>query len=291
MILSIEALNAVSSRLLAFTSFFLHVFSSAVEGTIIFVHVDVPVSDGDVTGIEVTPTEVIQDKGSSEKGNSKVSTAGATKDDEEQRGTDWQWMKKFARQGMKRKGQKAMSEAKSSNRVYWNDPSDYEEGFDTQKEMKEVSKESGAKRKKSLPRKSTRGTVKRQKIEEDAEKEDLKGYLDIVPRDDAAEDVESLSTKYPIMDWKTCVLTESFHASLRKDSVSGQKDNDLMLWRFVILHILLMQNGIAIHMFTEKKCPLSQEMISRMLSKRLEVDHESTQAYELLKFIRSQVQK
>ncbi|GJW68690.1 hypothetical protein Tco_0123114 [Tanacetum coccineum] len=49
--------------------------------------------------------------------------------------------------------------------------------------MKEVSKESGAKRKKSLPRKSTRSTVKRQKMEEDAEKEDLKGYLDIVPRE------------------------------------------------------------------------------------------------------------
>ncbi|GJW78188.1 hypothetical protein Tco_0139870 [Tanacetum coccineum] len=236
----------MSIRLLAFTSFFLHVFSSAVEGTIIFVPVDVLVSDGDVIGIVfsnsitsrlkflkaqaqiplVDPHALInslpckeyvklsdaevQEKASNE--TEPISTASeVSSDDEEQRGTDWQWMKKFARQGMKRKGQKAMSEAKSSNRVYWNDPSDYEEGFDTQKEMKEVSKESGAKRKKSLPRKSTRGTVKRQKMEEDAEKEDLKGYLDIVPRDDAAEDVESLSTKYPIVDWKTCVLTESFH--------------------------------------------------------------------------------
>ncbi|GJR47314.1 hypothetical protein Tco_1315417 [Tanacetum coccineum] len=85
-----------------------------------------------------------------------------------------------------------------------------EEDVDTQKEMKEVSKESGAKRKKSLPRKSTRSTVKRQKMEEDAEKEELKGYLDIIPREDVAEDVESLSTKYPIVDWKTYTLTENF---------------------------------------------------------------------------------
>ncbi|GKD12489.1 hypothetical protein Tco_1196896 [Tanacetum coccineum] len=63
------------------------------------------------------------------------------------------------------------------------------------------------------------------------------------------------------------------------------------LYDFCGIHILLMQNGIAIHMLTEKKYPLSQEMISKMLNKRLEVDHESTQAYELLKFIRSQVQK
>ncbi|GJY29366.1 hypothetical protein Tco_0405133 [Tanacetum coccineum] len=85
-----------------------------------------------------------------------------------------------------------------------------EEDVDTQKEMKEVSKESGAKRKKSFPRKSKRSTVKRQKMEEDAEKEDLKGYLDIVSKEDVAEDVESLSTMYPIVDWKTCVLTENF---------------------------------------------------------------------------------
>ncbi|GJV61014.1 hypothetical protein Tco_1467114, partial [Tanacetum coccineum] len=36
------------------------------------------------------------------------------------------------------------------------------------------------------------------RMEEDAKKEDLKGYLDIVPREDVAEDVESLSTKYSL---------------------------------------------------------------------------------------------
>ncbi|GKF84908.1 hypothetical protein Tco_0249806, partial [Tanacetum coccineum] len=45
---------------------------------------------------------------------------------------------------------------------------------DAQKEMKEVVKETGAKRKKSLPRK--RSSVKRQKLEEYAEKEELKVF-------------------------------------------------------------------------------------------------------------------
>ncbi|GJU28680.1 hypothetical protein Tco_1167301 [Tanacetum coccineum] len=204
-----------------------------------------------------------------------------------------------------------------------------EEDVDTQKEMKEVSKESGAKRKKSLPRKSTRSTVKRQKMELDDEKEDLKGYLDIVPREDVAEDVESLSTKYPIVDWKTYTLSENFIQDImelyrlvkERYSSSRPEGYDLMLWGdlhtlfepdeeseiwmnqneynliswslcdFCGVHILLMQNGIAIHMLTEKKYPLSQEMLSKMMSKRLEVDHASTQAYELPKFIRSQVQK
>ncbi|GJT51758.1 hypothetical protein Tco_0977915 [Tanacetum coccineum] len=303
---------------------------------------------------EVTPTEVIQDQGSSEKGSAEVSTAGATKGtasevpmvstakenisttgrtvtyrrrseekrtrkdkgkaimtesepkkksekeleqerlsfaeafrlqeqmDEEQRAQITR-DEEIARQWDEEERQRAMSEAKTSKKIDWNDPSviryhalkmkpktiaqarrnmikylknqgtykisdfkgmsyneirpifekvwDFnqhiepidsehgsermkspekieEEDVDTQKEVKEVAKESGAKRKKSLPRK--RSTVKRQKIEIDDEKEDLKVYLDIVPRNYAAEDVESLSTKYPIVDWKTCVLTENF---------------------------------------------------------------------------------
>ncbi|GJR71295.1 hypothetical protein Tco_0083660 [Tanacetum coccineum] len=73
-----------------------------------------------------------------------------------------------------------------------------------------------------------------------------------------------------------------------------QHEYNLLSWRlcdFCGIHILLMNNGLAIHMLTEKKYPLSQEMLSKMLSTRLEVDHESSQAFELLRFIRAQVQK
>ncbi|GJY06046.1 hypothetical protein Tco_0373100 [Tanacetum coccineum] len=170
-----------------------------------------------------------------------------------------------------------------------------------------------------------------------------------------AMDIESLATKYPIVDWKTHVLTENFmyYQIFRADGsfknykifsemlddfdrqdvldlhrlvkarymTSSPEGYDLMLWGDLKIlfepdeedevwknqheynliswrlfdscgiHILLMNNGIAIHMMTEKKYPLNQEMLSRMLSKRLEVDLESTMAYQLLKFIKSQVQK
>ncbi|GJX94352.1 hypothetical protein Tco_0348938 [Tanacetum coccineum] len=227
-----------------------------------------------------------------------------------------------------------------------------EEEVDRQEELKEVVKEPGAKRKNSIPRKSTR---KRQKLEEDAKKEELKGFLDIIPREEVPIEVESISTKFPIVDWKTYVLTETFmyYQVFRGDgssknykilnemleefdrldveelyrlvkerySASRPEGFDLMLWGdlhtlfepneddeiwkdqheykllswrlydFSGIHILLMDNGLAIHMLTEKKYPLSQEMISKMLKKKLEVDHESSQAIELLRFIRSQVQK
>ncbi|GJS19218.1 hypothetical protein Tco_0807355 [Tanacetum coccineum] len=51
--------------------------------------------------------------------------------------------------------------------------------------------------------------------------------------------------------------------------------------------------GICYHMLTEKEyASKSRQRKQRILNKRLVgYDHESTQAYELLKFIRSQVQK
>ncbi|GJV33949.1 hypothetical protein Tco_1394349 [Tanacetum coccineum] len=51
-------------------------------------------------------------------------------------------------------------------------------------------------------------SVKRQKIEDDAEKEVLIAYLDIILGDDEAINDESLSAKYPIIDWKTHALSK-----------------------------------------------------------------------------------
>ncbi|GJS49879.1 hypothetical protein Tco_0600000 [Tanacetum coccineum] len=52
---------------------------------------------------------------------------------------------------------------------------------------------------------------KKHKLEEDndAEKEELRDSMDVVLRDDVAIDVESLATKYSIIDWKTHILNEN----------------------------------------------------------------------------------
>ncbi|GJV77016.1 hypothetical protein Tco_1508600 [Tanacetum coccineum] len=112
----------------------------------------------------------------------------------------WDFNQQFVPMDLEHGTEKMKSPEKSPEKVE-------EEDVATQKEMQEVSKETGAKRKKSIPRKSTR---KRQKMEEDAEKEELKGFLDIIPREEVPIEVESLFTKFPVVDWKTCVLTENF---------------------------------------------------------------------------------
>ncbi|GJR60612.1 hypothetical protein Tco_1502774 [Tanacetum coccineum] len=233
------------------------------------------------------------------------------------------------------------------------EPMDAEHGSEKQKSpAKEKSPEKVMEEEKSIPRKSTR---KRQKLVGDAAVEELKGLLDIIPREEVPIEVESISTKFPIVDWKTYVLTETFMyyqifrgygssknykilSEMLEDfdrqdveelyrlvkerySTSRPEGFDLMLWGdlhtlfepdeddeiwkdqheynllswrlcdFCGIHILLLENRLAIHMLTEKKYPLSQEMLTKMLSRKLEVDHESSQAFELLRFIRSQVQK
>ncbi|GJW72475.1 hypothetical protein Tco_0129392 [Tanacetum coccineum] len=68
-------------------------------------------------------------------------------------------------------------------------------------------------RKKTVARKRTGEklddkSVKRQKIDDDAEKEELRAYLDIILGDDEVVNVESLATKYPLVVEDTCLLLE-----------------------------------------------------------------------------------
>ncbi|GJW97615.1 hypothetical protein Tco_0179423 [Tanacetum coccineum] len=76
-------------------------------------------------------------------------------------------------------------------------------------------KKAGGSRKKTLARKragekQSDQSAKRQKTEYEKEKEELKAYLDLVPREEFSMEIESLTTKYPIVDWKTPVLIETF---------------------------------------------------------------------------------
>ncbi|GKF03808.1 hypothetical protein Tco_0034476, partial [Tanacetum coccineum] len=183
---------------------------------------------------------------------------------------------------------------------------------------------------KRVSEKKSEESAKRQKVEDDAEKEELKEYLKIVFEDDVVVNVESLATKYPIVDWMTHILAEDkmYYEIIRVDGstkyykiftamlddfdrqdmlelyrlvkerfkTTSPEGYDRLLWGDLItlfepIHVLLMDTRVTIHMLVEKKYPLTQEMLSRMLSGRLKVDHESEMAFELLRFTRSQIKK
>ncbi|GJS39698.1 hypothetical protein Tco_0564741 [Tanacetum coccineum] len=179
-------------------------------------------------------------------------------------------------------------------------------------------KKAGGSRKKTLTKKragkkQSEESSKRQKMEDDDEKEELRAYLDIIPGDNVAVSVESLAIKYLIVDWKTHILSEDkmYYKIIRANGSTKfykiftemldyfDRQDGLDLYRLVKerlfnscgIHVLLIDTGIAIHMLVEKTYPLTQEILSRMLSGKLEVDNESEMAFELLGFSRSQIEK
>ncbi|GJZ27150.1 reverse transcriptase domain-containing protein [Tanacetum coccineum] len=52
------------------------------------------------------------------------------------------------------------------------------------------------------------------------------------------------------------------------------------------VHTLMTNEGVVIHMLTEKKYPLKKEIVVQMLNLRLESEEESTMALELIRFIK-----
>ncbi|GJU16198.1 hypothetical protein Tco_1144164 [Tanacetum coccineum] len=180
---------------------------------------------------------------------------------------------------------------------------------DSGKKDDSSSKQAGSKKKrtglklkpKSL--KKLKVMKEQESVVDDAEKEELRACLDIVPGDDIAINVKSLTTKYLIVDWKIHILTENimYYQIIRADESSKNykifsemlddfnRQDVVDLYNLVKekVHVLLMDTGVTIHMMVETKYPLTQEMISRMLNRRLEVDHESTMAFELIRFIKA----
>ncbi|GJS84168.1 ribonuclease H-like domain-containing protein [Tanacetum coccineum] len=119
-------------------------------------------------------------------------------------------------------------------------------------------------------------SVKKQKLKDDAKKEELRTCLDIVLGDDIAINVESLATKYLIADWKTHILTENmmYYQTIRADGSSkNYKIFSEMLDDFD------KQDVVDLYSLVKE----------RMLNRRLKVDHESTMAFELIRFIKAQL--
>nr|GEU92053.1 putative ribonuclease H-like domain-containing protein [Tanacetum cinerariifolium] len=97
---------------------------------------------------------------------------------------------------------------------------------------------------------------------------------------------------YDILLWGDLITL--FEPSKEDEIWKAQQDYNLISWRLFDscgVHVLLMDSRIAIYMIVERKYPLIQEMLSRMLNRRLEIDHESEMAFELIRFIKAQLEE
>ncbi|GKB10699.1 hypothetical protein Tco_0844622 [Tanacetum coccineum] len=201
-----------------------------------------------------------------------------------------------------------------------------------EKKNNDSSKPVGGSRKKTLARKrvgekQSKESTKRQKMEDDTEKEELKAYLDIVPGDEFAMKFESLATKYPIVDWKTHILTKNFmyyqiiraNGSSKNYKIFSKMFDDFDRQDVIDLHKLVEERyvttsleGYDLMLWGDLKTlfkPDEEDKVWRnqhgynliscrlfdscgihilMLSRRLEVDHESEMAFKLLRYLKGQ---
>ncbi|GJR70043.1 reverse transcriptase domain-containing protein [Tanacetum coccineum] len=193
--------------------------------------------------------------------------------------------------------------------------------WDFNQNIKPIDAEQGSKKQKSPEKeRSTEKIMEEEAVTQEEREEVVKEPAAKRKKEEAPIEVESLLTKFPIVDWKTCVLTETFmyYQVFRGDGSSKNykvlsemledfdrmdveelfrlPDKDDEIWRdqheynllscrlcdFCGIHILLMDNGLAIHMLTEKKYPLSQEMLTKMLSRKLEESEQPRFVYVLV---------
>ncbi|GJR02280.1 hypothetical protein Tco_0525264 [Tanacetum coccineum] len=177
-------------------------------------------------------------------------------------------------------------------------PMDSEVVKDSGKKDESRSKQAGSRKKRAGSKLKPKSPKKLKVIKEQEYAVD-DGMLDDFDRQDVEdlyrlvkERYEKTSPEgYDLFLWGD--LKTLFESSKEDEIWKSHQDYNLISWRLFDscgVHVLLMDIGVAIHMMVEKKYPLTQEMLSRMLNRRLEVDHESEMTLELIRFIKGQLE-
>ncbi|GJS19039.1 hypothetical protein Tco_0413511 [Tanacetum coccineum] len=84
-------------------------------------------------------------------------------------------------------------------------------------------------------------------------------------------------------------LTVMFNPDEQDEFWNSQHEWKIISWKLHSssgVHTLMTNEGVVIHMLTEKKYPLKKEILVQMLNLRLESEEESTMALELIRFIK-----
>ncbi|GJS10209.1 hypothetical protein Tco_0367005 [Tanacetum coccineum] len=98
---------------------------------------------------------------------------------------------------------------------------------------------------------------------------------------------------YNLMLWGD--LKTMFEPNTEHEVWSNQHEWKMLSWKLYEncrVHTLLLDGTlITFHMLVEKRYPFTKEMLEKMLNWRLEAEAESTMAFELLKFVKSQIEE
>ncbi|GJZ26405.1 hypothetical protein Tco_0570658 [Tanacetum coccineum] len=176
---------------------------------------------------------------------------------------------------------------------------------DSGKKNNSSSKPAGGSRKKTLSKKragekKSEESAKKQKLEDVAEeqelaksgkeatadyeheKEELRMWLTVV-----SDEEETLLRIFDRQD-----LVDLHRLVMKRFKDTTPEGYNLLLREILRVHTLLMDSTLTcFNMLVEKRYPLIKEMLQKMLNWKLEAEAESTMAFEILKFIKSQLKE
>ncbi|GJT21882.1 hypothetical protein Tco_0891819 [Tanacetum coccineum] len=141
---------------------------------------------------------------------------------------------------------------------------------------------------------------KRQKKEKETadyeeEKDKLRMWLIVVPDEEEFIGPEILHTRFPIVDWESQSYTILVDPKQDDDIWKNQNQWKIISWKLYEtcgVHTLMVDGTLmTIHMFVEKKYPFTKETLQKMLNWKLEAEAESSMAFKLLKFIKTQIEE
>nr|GEX13214.1 hypothetical protein [Tanacetum cinerariifolium] len=276
---------------------------------------DAPLSDVHIPGsAKDKPTELVKDLGSAEKGKKEISTADVP------RSTASAILKdniaarrivyiRISAEKRKDKGKAIMKEDESVQKKIKNQLKQerlrHEEAIRLQEQIDEEERQRIARDAEIAKQLQEELNMERQ--EQEKKKLQLEQLIilirmillkKILARKRACEKLSKEGDKRQSMRKRRKILGDLkmiFDLDESNELWMNQQDWKLMKWKLhenYRVHTLFMYGThMEINMLVEKKYPLNKELLKKMLGLLLEAEEESTMAFKIIKFIKSQVQK
>ncbi|GKF11091.1 hypothetical protein Tco_0049017 [Tanacetum coccineum] len=188
------------------------------------------------------------------------------------------------------------------------------------KEMNVKAEEPSKKRKGTIRKMKSSRIIKKRKIPKSDD--ELKNFLKAVDfKGDSAQDEEVMEQQHSTLSMKFCIYLHNLHRLVIEyyehipptglglilhgdltTMMETTKESDDELWRnqteweiirwrlyeSTRVHILELENGIMIHVLVEQRYPLTRELMQRMLEHKLEVQKETENALNVIRFVMKQ---
>ncbi|GJY33272.1 hypothetical protein Tco_0417741 [Tanacetum coccineum] len=131
--------------------------------------------------------------------------------------------------------------------------------------------------------------AKKQKMEDDKEKEDLKQCFEIVQDDEVAIDVIPLATNQLLKEFDREDLENLWKlVKTKHENTRPEEGYERRLYDSSGIHFVRFED-IHVYMLVEKKYPLIPATITAMLNKKLQADYWNEMCYQLLKLMTKQL--